>query len=320
MSEVVVIGTGMMGPGIAACLALAGNRVTLVGRSVGSLERGMAATRGGMELLRSEGLTDSQRGDEQLQGTTELAQAVARADFVFESIVEDLGEKQRLFKQVEELAPTTAMFASNTSGLPISRIADPLDHPERAATTHFWNPAHLMPLVEIVKGEQTSDDAVSQLRHLLDNAGKQTVVVQKDVPGQLGNRLQHALYREAFHIVHDGIASVEDVDTAIKSGFGLRFPAYGLLEHADMVGMDMMLAIDSYLFPVLSSDETPLAVLEERIRRGEMGVRTGKGLYDWSNKSAADVRARRDQFIIDRLKDRRARESPRDPEPPEPRR
>jgi 3-hydroxyacyl-CoA dehydrogenase len=308
----------MMGPGIAACLALAGNSVTLVGRSDESLERGLAAARGGMELLLREGLADSD--DAEVTGTTDLAEAVKQAGYVFESIIEDVGEKQRLFKEVERSAPETAIFASNTSGLPISRIADVLAHSERAATTHFWNPAHLMPLVEIVRGEQTSDETVGRLRRLLDDAGKQTVVVQKDVPGQLGNRLQHALYREAFHIVHEGIASVEDVDIAIKSGFGLRFPAYGLLEHADMVGMDMMLAIDSYLFPALCSDEKPLAILEERIGRGEMGVRTGQGLYDWTTRSAEDVRARRDQFIIDRLKDRRAHGSPRAPEPLEPRR
>jgi 3-hydroxybutyryl-CoA dehydrogenase len=316
MSEIVVVGTGMMGPGIAACLALAGNRVCVYGRSVESLERGLAAARADIELLQREGLTDS---DGEVHGTNDLSSALSNAEFVFESIVEDLGEKQRLFGEVERSAPSTAIFASNTSGLPISRIADALEHPERAATTHFWNPAHLMPLVEIVKAEQTSDQTVAKLRHLLDAAGKQTVVVLKDVPGQLGNRLQHALYREAFHIVHNGIATVEDVDRAIRYGFGLRFPAYGLMEHADMVGLDMMLAIDGYLFSALCSDDKPLALLEEHAARGEMGVRSGRGLYDWSAKSAADVRARRDQFIIDRLKDRPARESPRDrvqPEPP----
>ena len=122
-----------------------------------------------------------------------------------------------------------------------------------------------------------------------------------------------------FRSVHAGIATAEDVDIAIRNGFGLRFPAYGLMEHADMVGLDMMLAIDGYLFNALCSDDTPLALLEEHAERGEMGVRSGRGLYDWSARSAAEVRARRDQFIIDRLKDRRAHESPRDrvrPEPP----
>lgn len=204
-------------------------------------------------------------------------------------------------------APKAAIFASNTSGLPISRIAEVLENPRRAATTHFWNPAHLMPLVEIVKGERTSDETVARLRSLLDGAGKQTVVVLKDVPGQLGNRLLHALFREAFHIVQEGIASVEDVDLAIKTGPGLRFPAYGLLEHADMIGLDMQLAIDSYLFAELCNLAEAPALLEELVARGDLGARTGRGLYDWSGKDADAVRARRDRFIIDRLKERAMR-------------
>lgn len=311
-----MIGTGMMGPGIAAGLTLAGHQVTLVGRSAASLQRGLQAAETAMETLCREGLATRERSTS-AQGTTHLAAAIDGAEFVFESIVEDLAAKQQLFQELERLASPNAIFASNTSGLPITRIAEGLQHPERTATTHFWNPPHLMPLVEIVKGEHTSDDTVRQLKHVLDDAGKQTVVVLKDVPGQLGNRLLHALFREAFHIVHEGIASVEDVDLAIKSGPGLRFPAYGLLEHADMIGLDMQLAIDSYLFAELCNLAEAPALLEERVARGDLGARTGRGLYDWSTKDAADVRARRDQFIIDRLKDRRARESPPDPAQPE---
>jgi 3-hydroxybutyryl-CoA dehydrogenase len=312
-AAICVIGTGMMGPGITATLALAGHDLTLVGRTAPSLERGLSAAREAMQLLGREGLVDQQRADRavtRLRGTIEPAEALRKADFVFESIVEDLSQKQQLFQELERLAPPTAIFASNTSGLPISRIADGLSAPERVATTHFWNPPHLMPLVEIVKGERTSDGTVRRLRELLDDAGKQTVVVLKDVPGQLGNRLLHALFREAFHIVQEGIASVEDVDLAIRSGPGLRFPAYGLLEHADMIGLDMQLAIDGYLFAELCNLAEAPPLLKERVARGDLGARSGRGLYDWSSKDAAAVRARRDRFILDRLKDRRALESP----------
>jgi 3-hydroxybutyryl-CoA dehydrogenase len=129
--------------------------------------------------------------------------------------------------------------------------------------------------------------------------------VRKDVPGQLGNRLLHALFREAFHIVQEGVASVEDVDVAVKFGPGLRFPAYGLLEHADMVGLDMMQAIDGYLFPELSSAEAPPKFLRELIARGDLGAKTGHGLYDWTQRNAADVIAARDRFIAARLRDAR---------------
>jgi 3-hydroxybutyryl-CoA dehydrogenase len=212
-----------------------------------------------------------------------------------------------LFCELERLAPTDAILASNTSGLPITRIAEHIARPQRTAAAHFWNPPHLMPLVEIVRGERTADSTVARLRDLLSAAGKMPVVVLKDVPGQLGNRLQHALYREAFHIVQEGIASVEDVDTAIKNGPGLRFPAYGPFEHADMVGLDMMQAIDSYLFKALSNMDEPPAFVRELIADGALGAKTGRGLYDWSKRDAAEVIARRDRFIVDRLKERRAR-------------
>ena len=298
----------MMGPGIALTLALAGHPVTLFGRSADSLSRGLSAVERGLQQLRDERLTtarSAQAGRRRIKGTTDLAAAVGQAAFVFESVAEELNLKQQLFGQLERLAPREAIFASNTSGLPITRITEQMVHPERAATAHFWNPAHLMPLVELVKGERTSESTLEKLRQVLGSAGKRTVTVRKDVPGQLGNRLQHALFREAFHIIQEGVASVEDVDAAIKYGPGLRFPAYGLLEHADMVGLDLMQAVDSYLFPALSSADEPPAFLRALIARGDLGAKTGRGLYDWTQRNAADVLAARDRFIAARLRDAR---------------
>src|SRR5713226_9213896 len=307
-ARVAVIGTGMMGPGIALTLALAGHPVTLFGRSADSLSRGLATVERGLQQLRDERLTTARSAHaarRRVQGSTDLAEAVGQATFVFESVSEELDLKQQLFGQLEQLAPREAIFASNTSGLPITRITEQMVHPERAATAHFWNPAHLMPLVELVKGERTSESTLEKLRQVLGSAGKRTVTVRKDVPGQLGNRLQHALFREAFHIIQEGVASVEDVDAAIKYGPGLRFPAYGLLEHADMVGLDMMQAIDGYLFPALSSADAPPAFVRELIARGDLGAKTGRGLYDWTQRNAADVLAARDRFIAARLRDAR---------------
>jgi 3-hydroxybutyryl-CoA dehydrogenase len=308
VARVAVIGTGMMGPGIALTLALAGHPVTLFGRSADSLSRGLATAERGLQQLRDERLTTARSAHaarRRIQGSTDLVAAVSQAAFVFESVSEELDLKQQLFGQLERWAPREAIFASNTSGLPITRITEQMAHPERAATAHFWNPAHLMPLVELVKGERTSELTLDKLRQVLGSAGKRTVTVRKDVPGQLGNRLQHALFREAFHIIQEGVASVDDVDAAIKYGPGLRFPAYGLLEHADMVGLDMMQAIDSYLFPALSSDEAPPAFVRELIARGDLGAKTGRGLYDWTQRNAADVLAARDRFIAARLRDAR---------------
>jgi 3-hydroxybutyryl-CoA dehydrogenase len=307
---VAVLGTGMMGPGITVTLALAGHPATLYGRSPESLARGLAAVDRCLEMLRGAGLVTARAASaarRRISGSRELAAAVGTASVVFESVTEDLELKQQLFAEVERLAGPHTILASNTSGLPITRIAEQMACPERAATAHFWNPPHLMPLVEIVKGDRTSDETIALLREVLIGAGKRVVIVQKDVPGQLGNRLQHALFREAFHIVQAGIASIEDVDAALKYGPGLRFPAYGLLEHADMVGLDMMVAIDSYLFGALSNMDQPPAFVYELIANGDLGASTGRGLYDWTQRSAPDVIARRDKFLVDRLKEARAR-------------
>jgi 3-hydroxybutyryl-CoA dehydrogenase len=303
----------MMGPGITVTLALAGHPATLQGRTRESLQRGLGAIDRCLDLLRSEHLVTAraaQAARRRIDGSTDLATAVGQATFVFESVAEDLELKQELFAQVERLAGPDTILASNTSGLPITRIAERMQCPERAATTHFWNPPHLMPLVEIVKGERTSEETLTHLYDVLARAGKRVVIVRKDLPGQLGNRLLHALFREAFHIVQEGIASVEDVDVALKYGPGLRFPAYGLLEHADMVGLDMMLAIDSYLFGALSNMDQPPQFVRDLIAQGALGARTGRGLYDWTQRSAPDVLAARDKFLVDRLKEARALKSP----------
>jgi 3-hydroxybutyryl-CoA dehydrogenase len=307
IQRIVVIGTGMMGPGIAQCFAAAGRSVTLVSRSDEGLARGRAAIAANLRALHEAGgLISSEEVSSTIAATrwsTDLSAAVADADLVVESIVENLGTKQALFARLDQLCPPRALLASNTSGLPITEISAAMTHPERAATTHFWNPPHLMPLVEIVKGEQTSEDTVGMLHAVLSEIGKRPVIVHKDVPGQLGNRLLHALTREAMHIVQEGIATAEEVDTAIKTGLGLRMPVYGLLEHADLVGLDLVLAIESYLFRDLCNRSEPLKVLKDMAERGDLGARTGQGFYDWTQRDAAQVKANRDAFLMARLRD-----------------
>ncbi len=304
--KVVVIGTGMMGPGIAQLFAAAGKQVTLVGRTPESLARGRSTLESNLRALQKEDLISAEEVSgtlEAVASTTDLASVASEADLVVESIVEDLPTKQALFAQLDRLCPEDRLIASNTSGLPITRISSRMDHPERAATTHFWNPPHLMPLVEIVKGERTSEETLQRLRAVLLEIGKSPVVVRKDVPGQLGNRLLHAITREAMNIVQEGIATAEEVDIAIKTGLGLRFPAYGPLEHADLVGLDLVLSIQSYLLEDLCNRTDPMPILKEKAAQGDLGARTGRGFYDWSQKDAAQVKATRDAFLMARLKD-----------------
>lgn len=304
--NVVVIGTGIMGPGIALGYAAGGRQVTIVARTEESAARGRDSVEGFLQALEEEGLfspRDSALTLDKLDTSTDLESAVRDADLVVESIVERLETKRALFTRLDSICRPETILTSNTSGLRITEIAAGMSRPERAATTHYWNPSHLMPLVEIVKGERTSQGTVDLLHALLTEIGKRPAMVRKDVPGQLGNRIFHAIRREAMYIVQEGIATAEEVDMAVKMGFGLRFPVHGPLEHADLNGLEMSLAIHSYIVGDLCRDPEPMAILREKVARGETGAKAGKGFYDWSQRSPVEVRRVRDRFLMARVKE-----------------
>lgn len=306
IGKALVIGTGLMGPGIAYTLARAGCRVTLYGRTPESMERGLRSLRAGVTtLVEGECLSKEEAAAvlAHVEGTTDLEAGARDAGLVTESIVEDLAVKQELFARLERVVAPTTLLTSNTSGLPATRLASALQRPERFAVTHYWNPPHLMPLVEVVKGEKTSQGTLDTLLSLLRQAGKKPVLILKDTPGQLGNRLFHALIREAIYIVQEGIASAEDVDTAIKTGLGRRFPVYGTLEHMDVVGLDLVLAIQSYMCQALCNSTEPAQLLRDSVARGDLGCKSGKGFYDWSRRDREAMIRQRDSFLIKLLKE-----------------
>ena len=299
-----VIGTGMMGPGIAGTLALGGVAATILSRSEEGATAGLAAARRQIALLRENGLVASERADralERLSASVAFDDVVQSADLVIESAPENLEFKQNLFARMDSIARPDCVLASNTSGLSITAIASRCSGPERVLTTHFWNPPHLMPLVEIVKGERTSGQVAAGVFDLLAACGKTPVVVKRDTPGQLGNRLQMALVREAVHIVAEGIADARDVDVAAKNGFGLRLPVYGILEHMDMVGLDMACSITDYVAQDLYNQPRAPQLFRDLVARGELGVKSGRGFYDWSSRSAEELKALRDRFVLDFL-------------------
>jgi 3-hydroxybutyryl-CoA dehydrogenase len=172
-------------------------------------------------------------------------------------------------------------------------------------TTHYWNPPHLVPLVEVVKGERTSDTVVEMTRELLTVCGKTPVIVQRDRPGQLGNRLQMALLREALHILSEGIADAAAIDTVIRNGLGIRMPAYGTLEHMDIAGLDLALSVLDSVAPDLCSEAAAPEYLRRSVLRGDLGAKSGLGFYDWSTRNPGELRERRDAFLIQVLRERR---------------
>jgi 3-hydroxybutyryl-CoA dehydrogenase len=303
-----VIGTGMMGPGIALTLAWGGVRATMLSRTDEGAASGVAKAQALAKQLVEDELaseTQAERAIGLMAGSSDFDGVVRASDLIVESGPEDLAWKRGLFTRLTGLAPRHAVLASNTSGLSITEIAASCAWPERILATHFWNPPHLMPLVEIVKGEKTSQEAASAVRDLLAACGKTPVIVKKDRPGQLGNRLQMALVREAAYIVAEGIADADDVDTVARNGFGLRMPAYGILEHQDMVGLDLGISVLEHVVRDLYNEPRPPKYYCDLVRRGDLGVKAGYGFYDWSLKSADEVKTRRDQFLALVLRERR---------------
>ncbi len=296
----------MMGPGIAMTLTLGGVEAVILGRTAASAEAGLEAARKQLALLSAHDLVTAEQAafsSAHLRAAAAFETEVANADLVIESGPEDLSFKQQLFERLDGL--TGGILTSNTSGLSISAIAERCARPERVMTTHFWNPPHLMPLVEIVMGARTSLVLAEQMRDLLTACGKVPVVVKKDTPGQLGNRMHMALIREAAHIVSEGIADASEVDLAARMSFGLRLPMYGLLEHMDIVGLDMSMGILEYVASDLYNGVEAPARYKELVAGGDLGAKTGRGFYDWSLKSADEARARRDGFVLEMLKWRR---------------
>jgi 3-hydroxybutyryl-CoA dehydrogenase len=302
--RVAVAGTGMMGPGIAAILALAGCEATIVSRSSENAAGGVARAKALIDQLVANQLAEPSQGkaaQQGLVGITDPEGAAQSADLFVESIAEDLAAKQDYFARLDQAAPDT-ILCSNTSGISITQIAARCAKPERILTTHFWNPPHLMPLVEVVMGNATDVTIAQRVVEFLRAAGKVPVLVCKDRPGQLGNRFQNALIRECMSIVEEGIATAEDVDLAIKAGMGLRFPVYGVFEHADLVGLDLAKAVQDYVLPDLSTVQGAGRLLQEKVTKGEVGAKVGKGLLEWTPQKADQVRERRDRFLMQVLR------------------
>jgi len=301
--RIAVVGTGMIGPDISLACAMAGYPVTIVGRRRDSVERGIARFRKNLDnLVKAEVYSNEEAAeiDSRLASSTDLETGIEKADVVFEAIMEHLRTKQELFVEMEKLCPEDALMASSTSGLSPTDISSRMNAGDRMLVTHFWNPPYLVPLVEVVAGKSTSRETINVALAFLRVLGKEPVLLKKDIVGHIGNRIQHAMFREAIHLIQQGVATPEDIDRVIVSSLGLRYSMIGPMEYMDAVGLDLNVAIHSYLLKDLADDKEPQELLLQKYERGEYGAKTGRGFYDWSKKNLEEMINKR---FVDKLKE-----------------
>ena len=300
--SIAVIGAGLMGHGIAQIFAVHGHPVNLMDLEETVLSNAIQSIRSNLELMAKKGIgsqAEIEPAVQRISTTIDLAEAVSQAQFVVEAVLEKLDLKQNVFKELDALCPPDTILATNTSVISITEIAQKSKYRGRIVGTHFWNPPYLIPLVEVIRGDESDPEAVDRTYDLLQSVGKHPVRVQKDVPGFVGNRLQHALWREAISIVAHGIADAATVDECIRYGFGLRLPALGPLENADMVGTDLALAIHDYILKHLERSPDPSPLLKEKVEQGMLGFKSGEGFQKWSAEEAQKSRNDLVEYLLE---------------------
>jgi 3-hydroxybutyryl-CoA dehydrogenase len=293
--RIAVVGAGLMGHGIAQVFARSGHHVRLASRSEASLERAMDRIDSDLRMLVDmEAVTSGEAKftAANIHPIDRLEDAVDDAGVVFEAVYEDMDLKRGLLRRLDETCGPETILASSTSTFTATQLGSATGRQDRVVVAHFINPPYLVPLVEVVRGPETSDETIAVLCGLLEAAGKRPIVLQKESLGFIGNRMQFALLREALAIVDRGIATPEDVDAVVRTSFGRRLAVAGPLEVFDFAGWDTISHIIDELFPDLDNSPENFPVLKEMVARGDFGVRSGKGFYEWDEERVAALRRR----------------------------
>ncbi len=305
MENLTIIGSGTMGHSIALSAAWAEINVKMYGLDEIEIEKGLLGIKNKLTVLLQNGLITFGEFEDinaRIAVSHSMEDAAEGASFIIECIPEDLGMKQELFRYLDKICAADVILASNTSGLSPSLISAGTLHPERIIVTHFWNPAHLIPLVEVLRAQKTNDSTFARAMELLRIMNKKPIEVKKEVPGMVGNRLQFALFREAQYLLEEGIASKEDIDSAVIYSIGRRLPVTGPLISADMGGLDVFASISDYLFEDLSKADRAFPTLNKLVAQNKLGDKTGEGYYLWDNDFSLEMNRSRERELIRFLK------------------
>lgn len=299
IQTIAIAGAGTMGASLAQAFAKYGYPVKLYDLFPAALEKAR-----GLIRLNQQGEVDA--GNLTAEESAALQQRItfvekmedlADTDFLVEAILEDLDIKHDFYRQLCAIVPEDAILCSNTSGLSITAIAKAVTRPKRFAGMHWMNPPHIIPLIEIIRGEETSEETAEAVRQVALKLHKRPVVI-KDAPSFVLNRLQQAILRESLHIVQEGIATPEAVDDVMKYALGFRYACFGPFETCDLGGLDIHYNISKYTFPDLCDAKEPFGLLEECIQQNRLGVKNGAGFYDYSDGKDQETIRRRDELFL----------------------
>ncbi|KOY81768.1 3-hydroxyacyl-CoA dehydrogenase family protein [Lysinibacillus macroides] len=305
METISIIGCGTMGHSIALSAAWAGMQVKMHGMNQQDIHNAKKGLQQKINVLCANDMLKKEEANHIQQNiilSDQLDEVIMHATFIIEAIPEILDLKKDIYQKIESVINENVVIASNTSGFKPSLLAENMQHPERLIVTHFWNPAHLIPLVEVVKGEQTNLATVERAMQVMKAMHKHPILLHKEILGFIGNRLQYALFREAQSILDAGVATKEDIDAAVTYSIGRRLPVTGPLMTADMGGLDVFSAISNYLFEDLSTVSQSGTVLTKLVDEGKLGDKSGEGFYTWDADFSVQKNTEREQTLIHFLK------------------
>jgi len=292
IKQIVVVGAGNMGEGIVQSFVQAGKSVKVLARKKETLDRCRQQIDTNLKLFAEFQLLEEAPEVIKSRITyitmAELSEAIRGCHFVVETIPEVLADKKELFGKLDGCDPDV-ILASNTGSMTVTTLTEDMKTAYRVVGTHYFNPAHIMPLVEIQRGKHTSDKVVQTTKDLMLEVGKKPILVKKEIPGFIVNRIQGAIFREVSYLLDEGVATPEDIDMAAKAMYGFRLSCIGPMEADDMIGLDTSARVSANLFKTLSNRTEPSATLLDKVSRGELGIKTGKGWYDYSGKTRAQI-------------------------------
>ena len=301
IKNIAIIGSGLMGSSIAQSFAISGYSVVLNDVKEDYLLKAKSRIIENLSMLVEEASINEEKKHTSLANITyavDLEEAVQEADFIIEAIPEVIELKWELFQKLEQMIKPNTIVASNTSTFPITRLMEKASFPEQMIITHFFNPAHLVPLVEIVKHKQTKKEVVETTLDLIRSIGKSPVLLKKEISGFIANRLQTALMREAFYLLKEGVASAQDIDTAITAGPGFRWAFTGPIEIADFGGLDTWQRVFDNVAPDLDQSKEAPVMIQELVEQGKLGVKTGEGIYSYEDSTVSQKIDERDRHFI----------------------